>query len=66
MFSFRGFNLTISGQNTWVQFGQLFCLAILREQEDSYQSILGYYQQRDIKIGFDLAHYQLKFFSLDL
>lgn len=63
--SFKGYSFTISTKNVWVRLEGLFCLAIVRDLE-SNQSTLGLDQQRNIRMGYDLAHNHLTFLSLSL
>ncbi|CAO2840833.1 unnamed protein product [Amaranthus hypochondriacus] len=54
-FHFNGLDYMLCDANVWVKYSDLYCLAIIRLKETEGKiSILGFHQQRNVQIGYDL------------
>ncbi|XP_074289914.1 aspartic proteinase CDR1-like [Silene latifolia] len=57
VFRFYGLDYVICDANLWVRHQGLYCLAIIRLNENQGNvSVLGFHQQRNVQVGFDLAN----------
>ncbi|KAL2924873.1 Aspartic proteinase nepenthesin-1 [Bienertia sinuspersici] len=55
VFHFNGLDYMLCDANLWIKHSELYCLAMIRLRESEGKvSILGFHQQRNVHIGYDL------------
>ncbi|KAL9228672.1 hypothetical protein vseg_004225 [Gypsophila vaccaria] len=57
VFQFSGLDYVICDANLWIKHQGLYCLAMIRLKENQGNvSILGFHQQRNVQVGYDLEN----------